>query len=82
MPLERSAAIVMAAGYRLVPLLHPVGPWQLLGVSPQGLLLLAVVTEFQALGLLYGAVPGWPHFTRRLLHRWPPGADWPETLSL
>ena len=80
--LERSAAIVMAAGYRLVPLLQPIGPWQILGVNPQGLVLLAVVEEFQHLGVLYGAPAGWPHFTRRLLHRYPPGADWPETLAL
>ncbi len=81
-PLERSAAIVMAAGYRILPLLAPIGPWQILGVSPQGLLLVAVVPEFQHLGVLYGAPAGWPHFTRRILHRYPAGADWPETLAL
>ena len=81
-PLERSAAILMAAGYRIVPLLNPVGPWQILGMSPQGLVLCAVVPDFQHLGVLYGAPAGWPHFTRRILHRYPAGADWPEALAL
>ncbi len=81
--LERSAACVMAAGYRLVPLLRPVGPWEILGVSPHGLLLVAVVEQWPSgLGAIYGMPAGWPHFTRRLLHRWPPGAAWPETMAL
>ena len=49
----RSAAIVQAAGYRLIPLAHPIGPWQILATCPRGLLLVAVVSEaWQALGVL------------------------------
>lgn len=43
--MARSAAIVQAAGYRLVPLEHSIGPWGLLGTWSQGLLLVAIVRE-------------------------------------
>jgi hypothetical protein len=81
--LERSAAILIASGHRLVPITSNIGPWQLLAVYPHGLVLLAVVEEWPGgLGVLYGALPGWPAFTRRILHRYPAGADWPETMAL
>jgi predicted nucleic acid-binding Zn ribbon protein len=41
----RSAAIVQAAGYRLVALEHSIGPWGLLGTCSQGLLLVAIVRK-------------------------------------
>ncbi len=43
--LTRSAVIVQAAGYQLLPLRHSIRPWGRLGVCSQGLLLVAVVRE-------------------------------------
>lgn len=71
------------SGYRLIPLAHPIGPWQILATCPRGLLLVAVVSEaWPALGVLYGAPPSFPMVTRRLLHHWAPARPLPEALSL
>jgi len=81
---ERSAAIIQAAGFRLIPLLHPIGPWQLLAASPQGLLLVSVLTGGwpELLGPLWALPAGWPFGSRRLVHRWPPDAMLPDSLAL
>lgn len=79
----RSAAIVQAIGYRLIPLLHPIGPWQILATCTQGLLLVSVVREWPGttLGLVYGFPPSFPVNTRRLIHRWT-DKPLPDALSL
>ena len=70
--LARSAAIVQAAGYQLVPISRPIGPWAILAVSGHGLLLVSVVRDTwpSTLGAVWGHPAGWPVFTRRLIHRW------------
>jgi hypothetical protein len=79
---SRSAVIVQAAGYRLIPLAHPIGPWQILATCPRGLLLVAVVDEaWPALGVRYGAPPSFPMVTRRLLHHWMPERPLPTALA-
>lgn len=80
----RSAAVVQAAGYRIVPLLHPIGPWGLLGVSGQDLLLVSVVREAwpSTLGGVWGHPPSFPVNTRRLIHCWTGDAALPEARSL
>lgn len=80
----RSAAIVQAAGYQLVPLQHAIGPWALLGVCSQGLLLVSVVRDAwpSTMGALWGHPASFPVNTRRLIHRWEPDAALPEALSL
>ena len=83
--MEKSTMILEAAGFHLVPLSHPLGPWQLLAVSPQGLLLLHICQGDDwpsTLGVLFGAPPFWPVSTRRLLHRWIAGEPWPAVLAL
>jgi hypothetical protein len=79
----RSAAIIMAAGYQLVPLQHPIGVWGLLGVCSQGLLLVSIVRDHwpSTMGTLWGHPAGWPVNTRRLIHRWT-DKPLPEALSL
>lgn len=79
----RSAAIVQAAGYYLLPIL-PIGPWSILAVCGQGLLLVSVVKDAwpSTLGHLWGQPPGWPVNTRRLMHRWTDDKPLPEALSL
>jgi hypothetical protein len=80
----RSAAIIQAAGYRLVPLAHSIGPWALLGVCSQGLLLLSIVRDAwpSTMGTAWGHPPSFPVNTRRLIHLWKPDAPLPEALSL
>lgn len=72
-----------SSGYRLIPLAHPIGPWQILATCPRGLLLVAVVSEaWPALGVLYATPPSFPMVTRRLLHHWPPDKPLPDALAL
>lgn len=80
----RSAAVLQAAGYRMIPLAHPVGPWALLGTCSQGLILCAVVRDHypETLGVALGLPAGWPIYVRRLLHVWKADAPLPEALSL
>jgi hypothetical protein len=80
----RSAAIVQAAGYRLIPLEHSIGPWGLLGTCSQGLLLVAIVRDAwpATLGAVWGHPASFPVNTRRLIHCWKPDAALPEALSL
>jgi hypothetical protein len=80
----RSAAIVQAAGYQLIPLARPIGPWAILVVSGHALLLVSVVRDAwpSTLGAVWGHPAGWPVYTRRLIHRWPPDATLPEALPL
>lgn len=82
--LTRSAAIVQAAGYQLVPLAHAIGPWGLLGTCSQGLLLVAIVRETwpSTMGGLWGHPASFPVNTRRLIHCWKADAPLPEALSL
>jgi hypothetical protein len=81
---SRSAAVVQASGYRLVPITHPIGPWAILAVCSQGLLLVGVVREAwpSTMGGLWGHPASFPVNTRRLIHKWAPDAPLPETLTL
>ena len=56
----------------LIPLAKPVaGAWDLLAVSPRGLTRIAAVSEKPNVpGTTYGAVPGWPTDTVRLILVW------------
>ena len=80
----RSAAIIQAAGYLLIPLARAIGPWAILGVSGHGLLLVSVVRDAwpSTMGSVWGHPAGWPVYTRRLIHRWMPEAPLPEALPL
>jgi hypothetical protein len=80
----RSAAVIQAGGYQLVPITRPIGPWCLLAVSGQGLLLVSVVKDAwpSTMGAVWGHPAGWPVNTRRLIHRWKPDAALPQALSL
>jgi hypothetical protein len=80
----RSAALVQAAGYVLVPLSRPIGPWAILAVSGHGLLLVSVVRDAwpSTLGSVWGHPAGWPVYTRRLLHRWTADQPLPDALPL
>ena len=71
----RSAVVLTAVGFSLVPLATPIaGTWDLLAVSPRGLTLIAAVSEKPNLmGTTYGAVPGWPAGTVRLILVWGDG---------
>jgi hypothetical protein len=62
-------------GFSLIPLAKPIaGAWDLLAVSPRGLTLIAAVSEKPNLmGTTYGAVPGWPAGTVRLILVWGDG---------
>jgi hypothetical protein len=79
----RSAAIIQAAGYQLVPLAHSIGPWGLLGVCSQGLILVSIVREHwpSTMGGLWGHPASFPVNTRRLIHRWT-DKPLPDALSL
>jgi hypothetical protein len=80
----KSAAVLQAAGYRMIPLAHAIGPWALLGTCTQGLVLCAVVRDHypDTLGVALGLPAGWPIYVRRLVHVWKPDAPLPEALSL
>jgi hypothetical protein len=80
----RSAAVIQAAGYQLVPLSRPIGPWAILAVSGHALLLVSVARDAwpTTLGSVWGHPAGWPVYTRRLVHRWVTGADLTEALPL
>jgi hypothetical protein len=79
----RSAAVIQAAGYQLVPIARPIGPWSILAVCGQGFLLVSVVRDGwpSLLGHLWGHPHGWPVNTRRLIHCWT-DKPLPEALSL
>jgi hypothetical protein len=72
----RSAALLTAVGFALIPLAKPIaGAWDLLAVSPRGLTLIAAASEKPNLlgTTTYGAVPGWPTGTVRLILVWGDG---------
>jgi hypothetical protein len=75
---------VQASGYRLVPITHPIGPWAILAVCSQGLLLVGVVREAwpSTMGGLWGHPASFPVNTRRLIHKWTADAPLPEALTL
>ena len=83
---EHSAQILEAAGYDLVPLLRPIAKcWDLLGVSPHGLILVNVVRGGwpEMLGLQsLGVPPRWPVATVRLIHRYADDSAWPAVRVL
>jgi hypothetical protein len=83
---ECSSRILHAASYDLVPLLEPIGQvWDLLGVSPHGLVLVTVVRGDwpEMLGLQrLGAPPRWPVQTTRVIHRYLEGQVLPEVRVL
>lgn len=68
----RTDAHLESVGFALIPLAQPIaGAWDLLAVSPRGLTLIAAVPEKpNVLGTTYGAVPGWPTGTVRLILVW------------
>jgi hypothetical protein len=84
--IEHSAQILEAAGYDLVPLLGPLAKsWDLLGVSPHGLILVSVVRGAwpELLGLQsLGVPPRWPAATVRLIHRYADESTWPAVRVL
>ena len=84
--IEHSAAILEAAGLALVPLLRPIAQsWDLLGVSPCGLLLVHVVRGAwpEMLGLQSLSVPPrWPASTGRLVHNYTDEGSSPEVRLL
>jgi len=82
----RSAALLEAAGFELVPLRHPLaGVWHLLAVSPSSLLLVSVIRGEAwpevGVGWAYQPPPAWPPWTRRLIHKWSE-VPLPETMPL
>jgi hypothetical protein len=79
----RSAAVIQAGGYQIVPISRPIGPWAILGVCGQGLLLVSVVKDTwpATMGGLWGHPASFPVNTRRLIHRWT-DKPLPEALSL
>lgn len=78
----KSAAILEAVGFQLVPLAHPVGVWPLLAVSPRGLTVVAPMTEKpNVMGAAYQVPAGWPAGTVRLILIWGDG-PLPRALSL
>jgi hypothetical protein len=83
---ECSSRILHAASYDLVPLPEPIGQvWDLLGVSPHGLILVNVVRGDwpEMLGLQRLGVPlRWPVETTRLIHRYVDGQSLPEARVL
>jgi hypothetical protein len=84
---SRSAAILEAAGYEIVPLRHPLsGVWHLLAADPFHMLLVSVVRgpawpDFGGVNA-YRHPPTWPPWTRRLIHRWDADAPFPLHMSL
>jgi hypothetical protein len=84
---ERSKALLEAAGFTVLRLLHPVREvWPLVAHTAQhpGLVLVGVFAaappDFQSPRL---CLPGGYHpGTRRLIHCWKPDAALPEALSL
>jgi hypothetical protein len=79
----RSIAVLESVGFRPVPLLHPIADvWPILCVSPRGLTVAAPVTEKPNLmGATYGALPGWPPTTVRLVLVWGEG-PLPKAITL
>jgi hypothetical protein len=83
-PVARSAALLESVGFHLIPLAAPIAHvWDLLAVSPRGLTLIAARGEPPNLvGATYGALPGWPAATVRLVLVWPPAAAFPTPITL
>lgn len=82
----QSAAILEAAGLALVPLLRPIAQcWDLLGVSPCGLLVVRVIRgpwpELMGIQTL-GIPPRWAASTGRLIHRYTDDGSSPEVRLL
>jgi hypothetical protein len=70
----KSTAVLASVGFSFIPLLHPIGAWELLCVSPRGLTLVAARPEAPNLmGTRYQVPAGWPAGTVRLILVW--GAD-------
>jgi len=70
----RSEALLTAVGSRSSPSPSHRGAWDLLAVSPRGLTLIAARSETpNVMGTTYGALPGFPPSTVRLILVW--GAD-------
>jgi len=83
-PVARSAALLEAVGFQLVPIAAPIaGTWDLLAASPRGLTLIAARVEPPNLGgHAYGLPPGFPPTTVRLILTWPPDAALPTPITL
>jgi hypothetical protein len=64
----KSVALLASVGFSFIPLLHPIGPWEILCVSPRGLTLVAARSEAPSLmGATYSVPPGWPPAVRLIL---------------
>jgi hypothetical protein len=70
--LARSEALLTAVGFSFIPLAQPIaGAWDLLAVSPRGPTLIAARSETpNVMGTTYGALPGFPPSTVRLILVW------------
>ena len=71
----RTTAHLESVGFVLIPLAQPIaGVWDVLAVSPRGLTVVAPRREQPNLmGTTYGALPGWPPSTVRLILVWTDG---------
>ena len=80
----KSAAVLEAAGCRLIQLAHAIGPWAILATCPWGLTAWCVVREHrpELLGPVWSLPEGWPVSTRRMVHVWKADAPLPEALTL
>ncbi len=79
----KSAALLQAAGYTVLPLSRRIGPFELLAVNAFGMVLVCVVAErWPETSIGFGHPPGWPVNVIRQVMRWPVGAALPETMVL
>jgi hypothetical protein len=66
----KSIALLQAAGYRSLPLAHPIGSWQILAVNGRGLLLAACCKEWPKDLARFGLPANFPAGTTKILHKW------------
>jgi len=77
---EKSAPVLAACGFRVVPLREPIGVWHILAVSNRTLLLVSVQREFPKDVGRFGHPYQFPAaLTTRLIHRWTDGQPLPQT---
>ena len=84
---ERSQRILGAAGFEVLPPTRRIGnAWDLLGASPQGLVLVGLFIRPDGPSFVgvnrYSCPTSFPPTTRLLGHRWTSDAEWPEVRAL
>jgi len=81
---QRSEQVLLAVGYRVIPLARRLGCWDLLATDGRrGLILVAVLHGALPADLAkYGVPHGFPGSVKRLVHAWSSGECVPKTLSL